>query len=113
MHELGIIAQVVKIAKKTAEANNLTKINKIVLQVGELSGAVPLYVERGVPAVVYNTPMQDCELKVEEVTAYGVCEDCRHEFPIVKCEGKCPKCHSDKFNIISGTQFIIKEIVAS
>ena len=113
MHELGIVAQVIKIAQKTAEKNNLTKINKIILQVGELSGAIPLYVKRGFPAVVYNTPMQDCEVEVEEVTAYGICENCGHKFAIVKCEGECPKCQSNKFDIISGTQFLIKEIVAS
>lgn len=113
MHELSIIVQVVKIAKKTAEANHLTKINKIVLQVGELSGAIPEYAKKAFPAVVYNTPMKDCQLEIEEIPGIANCQECGRHYRVVKYKGKCPQCQSERYSIISGTQFVIKEIVAS
>jgi hydrogenase nickel incorporation protein HypA/HybF len=113
MHELGIIAQVVKIAGKTAEANHLTHVNKIVLQVGELSGAIPEYAKKAFPAVVYNTPMKDCQLEVEEIPGLASCQDCGRQYRVVEFKGKCPQCKSEKYTIISGTQLVIKEIVAS
>ncbi|HWQ40526.1 MAG TPA: hydrogenase maturation nickel metallochaperone HypA [Desulfosporosinus sp.] len=113
MHELGIIAQVVKVAQRTAKANHLTKVNKIVVQVGELSGAIPEYVKKAFPAVVYNTTMKDCQLEIEEIPGIASCQNCGQQYRVVEFEGKCPQCQSEKYNIISGTQLVIKEIVAS
>lgn len=113
MHELGIISEVVKVARRTAETNNLTKIHKIVLQVGELSGAIPEYVQKAFPAVVYNTAMEDCELEVEEVPAIANCKECNHEYRLKGSDGKCPFCNSNRYDIISGNQLLIKNIVAS
>ena len=39
MHELGILSAMVKTIEKIAETENLEKIEKIVLEVGELSGS--------------------------------------------------------------------------
>lgn len=113
MHELGIIAQVVKVAQKAAKDNNLTTVNKIVLQIGELSGAIPDYAKKAFPAVVYNTAMKDCQLEIEEVPGIASCQDCGRQYRVVKFEGKCPQCKSEKYSIISGTQLVIKEIAAS
>ena len=113
MHELGIVSEVVKVARKAAEANNLTKIHKIILQVGELSGAIPEYVEKAFPAVVYNTTMEDCDLEVEAIPAIAICKECNHEYMLKDSNGVCPFCNSNRYDIISGNQLLIKNIVAS
>ena len=51
MHELGIIFEVVKTVRKFAEENQLTKIETLVLQIGEISPIVPKYIEELVPPV--------------------------------------------------------------
>ena len=43
MHEVGIISSMLKTIEKVMEQENLTTVETIVLQVGELSGVVPHY----------------------------------------------------------------------
>ncbi|MDZ7543562.1 hydrogenase maturation nickel metallochaperone HypA, partial [Clostridium perfringens] len=41
MHELGVVFEVVRTVENFAQRNALTKIDKIVLQIGELSSMIP------------------------------------------------------------------------
>ncbi|MCC5428918.1 hydrogenase maturation nickel metallochaperone HypA, partial [Clostridium botulinum] len=52
MHELGVIIEVVKTVEDIAIKNHLTKIDTIVLQIGELSSMIPKYIEECYPAAV-------------------------------------------------------------
>ncbi|MEG0778645.1 MAG: hydrogenase maturation nickel metallochaperone HypA [Oscillospiraceae bacterium] len=113
MHELGIICEVVKTVEKIALEENLTTIEKIVLQVGELSGMVPSYIEDCYPAAVYKTTLENTRLELEIIPGIARCRDCGEEFNAVQCDLKCPKCNSEKLEALSGREFIVKEILAS
>jgi hydrogenase nickel incorporation protein HypA/HybF len=52
LHELGIVFEVVKTVKNFAGNNGLTKIDTVVLQIGELSSIFPHYIEECYPAAV-------------------------------------------------------------
>ena len=52
MHELGILSAMVKTIEKVVQQEELTHVEKIVLEVGELSGVVPSYLESCYPAAV-------------------------------------------------------------
>ena len=45
MHELSIVTYVVKQVQEIAEENNLTEIESVTLEFGEVSGIVPEYLE--------------------------------------------------------------------
>lgn len=112
MHELGIISAMVKTVENIAIEEKLTKIEKIVLQVGELSGMVPEYIENCYPAAVYKTFLEDTELELEIIPGQVRCCDCSQEFNAVKYDLKCPECGSNHLEALSGREFIIKEIIA-
>ena len=45
MHELSIVTYVVKQVQEIAKENNLTEIESVTLEFGEVSGIVPEYLE--------------------------------------------------------------------
>ena len=49
MHELGLLSAMVKTIEGIAKEEQLERIEKIVLQVGELSGVLPAYLESCYP----------------------------------------------------------------
>lgn len=112
MHELGILSAVVKTVEQIAADEQLTQIDKIVLQVGELSGVVPSYIEDCYPAAVYKTSLADTELEVEIVPGIVRCKECGTEFNAVQHDLKCPNCGSANLDALSGREFMIKEIHA-
>ena len=67
MHELGIMFNVVRSVEKVALENGVTKIDTLVLQVGQLSPVVPHYIEACYPAAVDGTMLENTKLKIEIV----------------------------------------------
>ena len=112
MHELGILCEVVKTVENFARDNGLTRIDTLVLQIGELTPIVPKYIEDCYPAAVDRTPLQDMKLKIEIIPGNGMCQNCGKVCNLVENSGKCPSCGGNEFDILSGRDFMIKEIIA-
>ena len=112
MHELGILSAIVKTVLDIMEKESLAEVEKIVLQVGELSGVIPHYVEECYPAAVYKTPLEKTKLEMEIVPGIVRCRACGEEFSAVLYDLKCPKCSSENLEALTGRELIIKEILA-
>lgn len=112
MHELGVVFEVIKTVENIAVENKLTKIDTLVLQIGELSSMIPSYIEACYPAAVDGTMMQDTKLKIEILPGNALCKPCNHVFNLKENEGICPKCGQKEWELLSGKEFMIKEIIA-
>lgn len=112
MHELGVVIEVVKTVESFAKENGLTKIDTIVLQIGELSSMIPRYIEACYPAAVDNTLLQDTKLKIEILPGNAICRGCNKVFNFIENRGKCPKCEGKDIDLLGGKEFMIKEIIA-
>lgn len=112
MHELGVVIEVVKTVENFAKQNRLTKIDTLVLQIGELSSMIPRYVEACYPSAADGTLLQDTKLKIEILPGNALCKKCSKVFNIMENKSKCPACKSVDWELLSGKEFMIKEIIA-
>lgn len=112
MHELSIVAEVVKTVEKIAIEKHLTVIDSVTLQIGEIASVVPKYIEDCYKAVIYGSMLQEMKLNIEIMPANAICSDCKKVFHFPENKEKCPYCGCTKNEIISGKEFFIKEIVA-
>ena len=112
MHEIGVMIEVVKTVENFARTNGVTKIQTLILQIGELSSMIPKYIEACYPAAVEGTILQETELRIEIIPGNGICKDCNKVFNLIQNNNKCPKCGSRHWEILCGKEFMIKEIVA-
>ncbi len=111
MHELGIVYEVIKIVDGFVKENNLTKVDTIVLEIGQLSQAIPRFIEDCYPAAVSETAYKDTKLEIISLPANGKCKLCNEVYNIINHRKICPKCNGEDFTLISGQEFNIKEIV--
>lgn len=112
MHELGLVYQVVKTVDEVVADNDLSEIESIVLQVGEMSDVVPKFIEEAWRATAPTTDYPNAKMIVEVSPAMAKCLGCGYENHIKSFDLTCPKCNSQNLKIISGREFLIKEIVA-
>lgn len=112
MHELGVIIKVVKTVENFAKVNGITNIDTLVLQIGELSSMIPKYIEACYPAAVDGTILQDTKLKIEILPGNGMCQDCNKVFNLIENRHCCPYCGGEDIEVLSGKEFMIKEIIA-
>ena len=111
MHELGILTEVIKTVEKYAAENQISRIRELVLQIGEISSVIPEYMEKIYPIAVDGTGLEQTELRIEILPANGKCGECGKMFHALQTGGVCPECGSRNMKLVSGREFLIKEIV--
>ncbi len=112
LHELGVIIEIVKQVEVIAKDNDVEKIETLVLQIGELSSMIPKYIEKLYPAAVDGTILEDSTLKIEIIPGNALCKDCKKVFNLIENKKICPYCECEKWELLSGNEFFIKEIIA-
>ncbi len=113
MHELGTIHYVIDTVEKLAVENQLTKIGSVTLEVGEVSGIIPHFLsDYWEYAKKKTTYLQDAELKIETIQAVTYCQDCGKTYPTLEFAKICPYCKSENTFLVTGNEYIIKEVEA-
>lgn len=111
MHEVGVLYEAAKTATRIAAEKQVDHVKFIALEVGELTGILPVFFEKFYPIVVEDFPvLEGSELKVRIIPGQALCDDCRTLYNVIKNEGKCPKCESRYKSILGGQEFVLKEI---
>lgn len=111
MHEAGIISSLVKKIERITREEGVTEVETVVLEVGELSGVIPSYMEKCWPAATYKTFMEGTELRMETVPGIVKCRDCGELFNAMEMDMKCPECGSVDLEMMSGNDLMVKEII--
>ena len=114
MHELGVVFHVIKDLEKVAAANDVDKISKVTLQLGEVSAVIPHYLtDCWKWASAKHELTLGAELVIETIPAVTWCDDCKKEYGTVEHGKTCPHCGSGRTWLLRGSEFMIKEIEVS
>jgi hydrogenase nickel incorporation protein HypA/HybF len=111
MHEITVLVVLIKMVERAAAENNIDKIDTVVIQIGQMSSIIPRYMMEYFPNAAEGTILEKSKLKIEMIPANGLCHHCNKVFKIVKNKGKCPYCKADDWEILSGMEFNLKEII--
>lgn len=110
MHELGIMYHIVKQVVGIARENEVEEVEAIVLQVGEQASVIPKYLQACFPAAVDGTMLANTKLEIEILPANGLCTSCKKVFHVPGENRTCPVCGSKEYELLSGSEFFLKEI---
>ena len=111
MHELGVVFHIISDLEKVAAANDVDKISKVTLQLGEVSTVIPHYLtDCWKWASAKNELINGAELVIETLPAVTWCEDCQREYGTVEHGRTCPYCGGGNTYLLRGNEFMIKEI---
>jgi hydrogenase nickel incorporation protein HypA/HybF len=106
MHELGITQNIVAIVAEHAKGK---KVQRVLLEIGQLSAIMPDAVRFCFDICTRNTVLAGAILEIKEIPGLGRCRQCGAEIPLEKPFGIC-KCGSTQLDLISGEELKIKEI---
>ena len=110
MHELSIAIDIVDIATREAAKENATKINKVDIEVGTLSGVVIEALETAMTEAIRDTMLEGSHISIHEIPAMARCKVCRHEFKIDDWLSLCPECGSPENEVIQGRELRLKTL---
>ena len=108
MHELGLMQNIVDTVQDYARKNNVSKVVKVMLEVGQVSGVVPESLEFCFEVCTKQTVLEGATLEIERIAAVGKCKTCGEGFDLLTHSFSCPKCGGTDWEMISGRELIIK-----
>lgn len=114
MHELGVVFHVIKMVEEVAQENDLTQVESVTLELGEVSGVIDSYLENCWNWAVKKQDklLREADLKIETIPAVTYCEDCRKRYGTIEHGKICPHCGGIHTYLQQGNEFRIKEISA-
>ena len=110
MHEVSIIENVIKIVTDKAIEYKLTKVTKVSLKIGELSGVTAECLDFAFNICIIDTILEGSTLEIEKVSAVAECFDCKKEFLISHFNKLCPCCNKFCSSIIRGYELYVNTI---
>ena len=111
MHELGVVYHIMDSLEAVAKENDVTKIQSVTMEVGEVSAVIPHYLTDCWKWAVRKKPLLEaCEMKVEILPAVTYCDGCGQEYGTVAHGRICPNCGSERTWLLRGNELNIKEI---
>jgi len=111
MHEMGIILHLANSLEEEAKAQDIERILRVTLQVGEVSGIMTDYFTECWNFFRRRHPvLEAAELEIETIPAVTFCSACEKTYPTVRYGRECPYCHSGETWLLRGNECIIKEI---
>ncbi len=112
MHELSVIQNVLDIVVDYATKNGAKKVKQINLEIGELSGFIPEWIQTYFDFVSKDTIAEKAKLNIKKVKAKLKCLECEKEFGLKKdnLDFTCPKCKSKDIDLLQGREYFVKSI---
>lgn len=92
MHEAGLMSEALELAAAEAARAGATRIHRIRLRVGILSGVVPEALRFAFDALTPGSVAAQASLEIEPVTPVAWCERCEVEFASEDGAAACPSC---------------------
>jgi hydrogenase nickel incorporation protein HypA/HybF len=105
MHEVGIIESALEVIRREAATHHATRVERVVMHVGAISGAEPEALRFAFEAVTPGTVAEGAELEIELVPARAHCATCADDFVIESgFIFECPRCRALSGDVRSGRE---------
>jgi len=113
MHELQVTERILDIVLKHADGHDVSRIVRIHLKIGDLSDLEDEWIQRYFDYLSRETLAEEAELVIERAPIVLSCEACGCSYEIRRDElgsPKCPECEDTKCRLVSGREYLIKNI---
>lgn len=110
MHELSLCTEMVRTLENLMDEEGLHKIQKIKLQVGEVTGVLPRFMQDCWGPASEGTRLEGAKLEIEYLPSSARCPKCGEVFHPEHGQTTCPKCGCKDCPIEKGFEFEITEI---
>ncbi len=110
MHELSLIASVFEVLEEQAREHGASRVTRVVLKVGTMSGVVPELLVSAFDIYKKETLAETARLDIVVVPVKLRCPDCAGEAVREDTDFSCAACGSRRVEIVEGRELIVERI---
>ncbi|NEV63891.1 hydrogenase maturation nickel metallochaperone HypA [Thiorhodococcus minor] len=110
MHELSLCQALLDQVERVAKDHRATRVDRILLKVGPLSGVEPSLLKHAYPLAATGTIAEAAELVIEPAEVRVHCLDCGAETDAQPNRLLCGSCGSFKTRLVSGDEMLLANL---
>ncbi|MDO8455223.1 MAG: hydrogenase/urease nickel incorporation protein HypA [Sulfurimonas sp.] len=110
MHEYSIVQSLIDACEENAKANDATKVTKVVVKIGVMSGVEPELLKTAFDTFKEQTICDNAEFIMNIQPVIVSCKSCLAESTLEKLEYCCPKCKSAELEIVDGEDMYLMQL---
>jgi len=110
MHEYSIVQSLLDSCEDNARENNSTKVLKVVVKIGVMSGVEPSLLQTAFDTFKEKTICEEAEFVINMQDVVIKCNNCQKESTISKLDYCCPSCESVDIKIIDGEDMYLMQL---
>jgi hydrogenase nickel incorporation protein HypA/HybF len=113
MHEVSMMQNTLDLAIAQAKQNRATKVERLTMKIGELSGVIPEALEFAFEVLTPGTIAENARLEINSIPVVCYCQNCDRDFQPGADIFVCPQCQQISSNVTSGRELELASIVVS
>lgn len=113
MHEVSMMQNTLDIAITQAQLNKATKIERLTMNIGELSGVIPEALEFAFEVLIQGTMAENAQLEIRNIPVVCYCQKCDRNFQPEEYIYECPQCQQICTNILTGRELELASVMVS
>lgn len=110
MHEFSIVQSLLDLCEDNAKENSATKVTKVTIKIGTLSGVEPELLKSAFDTFKDNGVCKEAILEMNIQPVVIECKSCGEKSTLKKIEILCPKCKSDNITLIDGEEMFLMSL---
>jgi hydrogenase nickel incorporation protein HypA/HybF len=110
MHELSVCLALLEQVQSIAQERGATRVERILLRVGPLSGVEPLLLKSAFPLAAAGTLAESAVLDIEAIPVRVHCSECGAETTARPNRLVCGRCGGFRARVISGEEMLLASL---
>ncbi len=110
MHEYSIVQALINSCEEHATQNNATKITKVVVKIGKLSGVEPDLLQTAFDTFKEKTMCENAQIQLNIQPVVIQCNDCGSESILEDLEYCCKNCQSINVKVLDGEEMFLMSL---
>ena len=113
MHEMSLAGGVLKLVEDAAARERFTRVQRLVLAAGALSGVEVGALRFALDAIAPGTCLEGAEIVIDQPLGRAWCMRCSTTVDIASRLDDCPRCGSHQLQPTGGTELQVSELLVN
>lgn len=110
MHEYSIVQSLLNSCEEHVKANKATKVSKVVVKIGVMSGVEPQLLQTAFETFKEGTLCEDAEY-IQNIQPLVIkCKECGTQSELDKVAYLCPSCQSLNIEVLDGEDMYLMQL---
>jgi len=110
MHEYSIVQSLLDSCEENAKKHNATKVTKIVVKIGIMSGIEPHLLETAFNTFKEETICKEAKFIINIQPVIVKCKSCNKQSELKNSQYSCPECESYDLEILDGEDMFLMSL---